>query len=335
MVRNLSENTLRAYEYAVSDFLAFADAHALIYPDQWTAGGVEAFLASLRTRRGASAATANARRYSLVTFFKFLEREGAVARNPAKQAAGAKTPQRLPDSLNADEQWTVLATLSRHRTTLRARDFAVVATGILGGLRVAELCALRLHALDLKQGTLKVVLSKGGKSRLLPVVPWLAVVLEHYLTTTRPALACAASPDTLFLQRDGRACTRHGLWRMIAAVVGPIIGRRAHPHMLRHSFASRALSGGASLPTLQRAMGHSFLNTTAIYLHISDPAFTQELSAALDGETPRVIRQGLTLPPLIEHGRRITPHRAPPGPRPTRRAARRAQWQDKIKATKR
>ena len=230
VVRNLSLNTLRTYEFGVMEFLAFAAEHQLLFPDQVSPGAIEAFLASLRQQRGCSVSTSNARRSCLITFFRFLEREGAVQRNPAKLASsgrGNRVGCRVAEVRN--EQYLVLDTLGRRaRTPHAARDFALIASMSLTGLRVAETVAVRLHDLDLHQGTLKVEQGNGKRDRVVPVIPWLSVVLERYLTDIRPEATRATSPDALFLQaRGGQACTSKGLWRLIHAVVSPIIGARA------------------------------------------------------------------------------------------------------------
>jgi site-specific recombinase XerD len=166
---------------------------------------------------------------------------------------------------------------------------AVVATGILAGLRVAEKTALGLKDLDGEEGLIHIVHGKGDVERYVPLVPWLREVLDRYVTRARPVLLGAVPPgvvppDALFISRLGKPFTRQGIYYLVVRVVSPIIGRHVHPHQLRHSFASMAYSGGAQMPALQKAMGHTDAATTARYVHLTDKRDVRAFSAALTGE---------------------------------------------------
>ena len=134
---------------------------------------------------------------------------------------------------------------------------------------------------DLCAGTLRVLQSKGAKDRILPVVPWLRDVLRRYLAEARSQLVQARSSSAVFVTSRGRPFTERGLWFLVARVVSPIVGRHVHPHTLRHSFASRALAGGADLVTIQVALGHERIETTRGYLHISNAAYYANLSRSV------------------------------------------------------
>jgi site-specific recombinase XerD len=325
MARELSPATVLTYGDGLESFFAFSDSHALEYPDQVTPAAVEAFMATLRHGQGLSVATANHRRHVLIGFFRYLEREEVVKSNPAKLAYGLRKPKRLPDFLNPSEQIRLLEFLVVNRTAAGIRDLAIVATGLLAGLRAAELCTLRRSDLELERGTARVEQGKGKRDRFVPVIPWLADVLRRYLAVSRPVFMRDGRHDGLFVSHQGRPFTSRGLYHLIRRVASPVVGRRVHPHMLRHSFASRSLAGGASLPALQKALGHSKLETTGIYLHLPDKAYVTEFTAALTGESPAP-REPEPALPVVADG---PPARRPPPPsHPFADRARRAQLRD-------
>ena len=228
-------------------------------------------------------------------FWRYLIWAEAATSNPAATAFGIREPKPLPEHLRPEEQDEVLAALAlreerrprprdAHRRTHEAaglRDFALVATFLLTGLRVSEAAKLELNDLNLRALTLRVVQGKGAKDRLVPVIQWLRDVLVRYVNEARPQLVQARSSSTDFVTTRGRPFSERGLWYLVARVVSPIVGRHVHPHALRHSFASRALAGGADVVTIQVAMGHECIETTRRYLHISNAAYHANLSRSV------------------------------------------------------
>ncbi len=281
-----SRATIASYQDALESFLAFCDTHGLVYPRDVKPLGVEAFMAALRHHHGLAVSTVNHRRYVLVSFFRHLQRHELVTSNPAQVAEGLKRPRRLPDFMPSSEQVPLLERLTRDRSPLGLRNLAGIGTGLLCGLRASELVSLRLANLQLSDGTLKVVCSKGRRDRFVPVIPWLVRTLGLYLAHGRPALLRDHQFDNVFLGRNGRPMTSRGLWFLVQRVVSPVVGRRVSPHTLRHSFASRALSGGGNLAALQKALGHSQPSTTMIYTHLPDDLYVRQFAAWLSGEAP-------------------------------------------------
>jgi site-specific recombinase XerD len=277
-----SPATINSYEDALNKFVAFCEAAGIQAPDDVRPKIVQRYLAFLRQARGLSVSTVNHHRHALATFYRFLIQEEVTTFNPAAASIGLKPARRLPDYLTPTEQRWVLETLAQGRRRRAQRDFAVVALMMLCGLRASELCNLRVSHLDLDTGVLRVVEGKGRKDRLVPIIPWLAAVLRWYFAEVRPAFVKAPDVDHVFPNRAGAgAMARPALWGLIRRVVSPIIGRPAHPHMLRHTFASRAIEGGGNLVALQMAMGHDSPSTTMIYSHIPDPEYRAKLAGWL------------------------------------------------------
>jgi site-specific recombinase XerD len=281
--RGLSEHTVQSYGQVARSFVSFAEPLGLTDPDAVRPRHVEGFLLSLR-RQGRVATTVNHRRAALVTWWRFLVIYDAASTNPAKPVYGIKEPKRLPKFLTPKEQDRVLNTLGEARSPRGRRDFAMVATMILCGLRVSEVVHLRTDEIDLETGLLRVTLGKGRKDRIVPVIPWLRKVLAAYLDDVLPLLARPGSGEWAFLSRAGRQFGTRVLYEVIRRVVSPIVGRPVHPHVLRHSFATRALMGGGNVVALQMAMGHASPSTTMIYTHIPDADYQAQLAQWLTGQ---------------------------------------------------
>jgi integrase/recombinase XerD len=229
---------------------------------------LERWLASMRA--DGLAPSTLARRISAVrTYFKHLKLIGVRADNPA---AAIKLPRRsrsLPRVLSPAETERLIdaATGSAPRTL---RDRALVELLYGAGLRVSEAVGLEKGAIDL-EGRVVRVLGKGGKERLVPLGRPAAEAARRYLALGRPHLDRRYRPD-FFLNARGGPLTRAGAFlilRRLAEKAG-LEPERVHPHLLRHSFATHLLEGGADLRSVQEMLGHADLGTTERYTHVSD-----------------------------------------------------------------
>jgi integrase/recombinase XerD len=159
---------------------------------------------------------------------------------------------------------------------LGVRDRAILELLYSCGLRVSELCALRLADLFRTEELLRVR-GKGSKERLVPIGKPALQWLERYLQEVRPLLARPQSRDILFLNARGGQLSRMSVWKLVRhAAERAGIERRIHPHTLRHSFATHLLEGGADLRAVQEMLGHASITTTQIYTHV-DRLYVQEV----------------------------------------------------------
>ncbi len=339
-VRQRRENTVRSYGQDLETFLGFCASAGLVRPDDVTFRHLEFYLGWLQTERGLKASSANRHLHALRTFWRWLVREEITGRNPAAQVFLLPTHKKLPGYLSIPEQETLLAALAKDETPLGVRDYALVATGLLTGLRCAELSNLQLGHLDLEAGTLRVVEGKGLKDRELPIIPRLEGILRAYLEGARPPLLALpvgyiAAPNPKSRERSwavvhtlptgqhrrvGRAPSRAEAERLRAVLgagapvnpyvfvrakaqwlpkhgaepVGPktifytirrlceaVLNRKVHPHMLRHSFASRLRQNGADLQDIQEALGHAVITTTTMYAHLTTRRQREQLAEYL------------------------------------------------------
>ena len=178
-----------------------------------------------------------------------------------------KLPSIVPKSVSYDAVDAILATSDVYDpTVLGARDRALFEIVYSCGLRVSEVCALRVGDYQEQQQILRVI-GKGDKERLVPVGAYAREALDYYLQTIRPILRGAHLQEkTLFLGRRGKPLTRALVWKRFKMYCDKA-NVEAKVHTLRHSFASHLLRGGADLRTVQELLGHSDIRTTQIYTH--------------------------------------------------------------------
>jgi integrase/recombinase XerD len=233
-----------------------------------TLDDLETYTAQLRAN-GLSSATLARRTAAARTFFRHLQLIGARDDNPAAEVALPRRTRKLPQTLSAAEAERLIEAASG--TTPRSlRDRALVELLYGAGLRVSEAIGLERHGVDLDERAVRV-LGKGGKERVVPVGREAVEALRRYLARGRPYLDRRHRPE-LFLNAKGGALTRSGAFlilRRLAEKAGLEPGR-VHPHLLRHSFATHLIEGGADLRSVQEMLGHADLSTTELYTHVSD-----------------------------------------------------------------
>jgi integrase/recombinase XerD len=229
---------------------------------------LERYLAELRAE-GLSNATVARRTASARSFFRHLSLLGARDDNPAAALELPRKTRHLPRTLSPAEAQRLVE--AAQGTTPRAlRDHALIELLYGAGLRVSEAVGLDRAAVDLDQRLVRCV-GKGGKERVVPLGRPGAEALRRYLSRGRPFLDRRHRPE-LFLNAHGGALTRAGVFlilRRLAERAG-LDPERIHPHLLRHSFATHLLEGGADLRSVQEMLGHADLSTTELYTHVSD-----------------------------------------------------------------
>jgi integrase/recombinase XerD len=233
-----------------------------------TTEDVEAYLAGLRAD-GLAPATIARRTAALRAFYRHQMLLGTRGDNPAAELALPRRRRTLPRPLSPAEAERLIeaATGSAPRTL---RDRALVELLYGAGLRVSEAVGLERASVDLDERIVRA-LGKGNKERLVPIGRQAVEALRRYLAHGRPYLDRRHRPE-LFLNAKGGGLTRSGAFlilRRLAETAGLEPGR-VHPHLLRHSFATHLLEGGADLRSVQEMLGHADLSTTELYTHVSD-----------------------------------------------------------------
>jgi integrase/recombinase XerD len=233
-----------------------------------TSEELDRYLAEARAD-GLSPATVNRRAAAIRSFFRHQQLLGAREDNPAAELDLPKRMRRLPRTLSPGEAERLIEAAAG--TEPRAlRDRALVELLYGAGLRVSEAVGLDRAGVDLDQRLVRVT-GKGDKERIVPIGRQAAEALRRYLARGRPYLDRRHRED-LFLNAHGGALTRAGAFlvlRRLAARAG-LEPERVHPHLLRHSFATHLLEGGADLRSVQEMLGHADLATRELYTHVSD-----------------------------------------------------------------
>jgi len=230
-------------------------------------GDIEAYLAwcFARKTRPRSAARYTS---SLKRFYRHLLRESLIASDPTLNLDSPKLPRSLPKSLTETEVEALLDVPDTD-TALGLRDRAMLEVLYATGLRVSELVGLRLTAVSLDAGVLRVT-GKGNKERLVPLGEEAVNWVGRYLQASRPALMDGKQCDQLFVTARGAAMTRQAFWYLIKRHArGAGLTHPLSPHTLRHAFATHLLNHGADLRVVQMLLGHADISTTQIYTHVA------------------------------------------------------------------
>ena len=302
VVRGSSGHTLAAYRSdlsALAEFLAVRP-QTLSSWNSVTEQNIQAFLEDLE-ERGYSPATKSRKIASAKSLFRYLKEEQVIENNPLAEVRQPRAGQPLPKALSLEDVDRLLDTAANAKSAEEARDAAMVELMYAAGLRVSELVGLDLRDVDLDAGTVRTT-GKGSRDRLVPIHDTAVESVSEYITLFRPAqvrpggqrrhrpenrrsapVAGQQKPaeNALFLNRRGGRLTRQAFWlRLNRLATRAGISSNITPHMLRHSFATHLLHGGASLRHVQELLGHSSIATTQIYTHLTNQHVRSEYAKA-------------------------------------------------------
>ena len=264
--RGLSSLTVRAYRQDLEKFITFVSERGRNDPSAVKRDDVRDYvfhlgelgLASTSVRRAQSA---------LRTYFTFLIEEGALASDPTEGLQSPRVARPLPKVL-APREIAALMEAPSVDSSMYWRDRAILEFFYATGVRVSELVGLRLTNLDLEE-KLCTVFGKGSKERMIPLGGPACVALSRYIRDVRPALEKGKSGGCVFLNQRGLPLSRTTVWKLVktasrrAGIEGAV-----SPHVLRHTFATHLLEGGADLVAVQELLGHADISTTQIYTHL-------------------------------------------------------------------
>ena len=271
--RNMSPQTLRAYECDLRIFVEFCSRAGVANPAEVDHRLLRRYLANLQTR-GYSRSTIARRSSAVRGYFRFLVQRGYLESDPATALSPPRRDRRLPRVLRLEEIDVAEAKQRLHIYRTSLRDMALVELLYATGIRVKELAELDLKDIDLKRGEVRV-LGKGRKERLVPMHDASRQLLANYMEKERPILAANArveekGREPLFVSVKGGRLSDRGVRRVVERFFrGLEGGKRISPHTLRHTFATHMLKGGADLRTVQELLGHVDLSTTQIYTHLN------------------------------------------------------------------
>jgi integrase/recombinase XerD len=276
--KGLSANSLGSY---LIDLQRFSSGISPLQPDGATAQDLGRYVESLYSA-GLSARSIARHMTTLRNFYSFLTREGEISADPSEFLIAPKQWSNLPKYLNRQEIDRLLATPDAAKPT-GIRDRAMLELLYATGLRVTELCRLELNNVEKDSGVLRVT-GKGNKQRLVPFGESAGEAVAQYLNQGRPGMLKGRASRFLFVTARGGAMTRQGFWKLLVGY-GKKAGifRDLTPHVMRHSFATHLVEGGADLRSVQIMLGHADISTTQVYTHVA----RRRLREIVDQHHPR------------------------------------------------
>lgn len=265
--KGLAENTLKAYRRDLEWLARLAAEKQWPGPDKIGRRELQESVSEL-ARQGRAVRSQARFISSLRAFFRYLLLEDWRAENPAELLESPQMDRKLPHYLEESEINRMLALIDRSKPEGH-RNEAILETLYGCGLRVSELCGLRLSQLFFKEQFIRV-LGKGAKERLVPINDRAMESIERYRKEVRVHLDIVAGhEDFVFLNRRGKQLSRAMIFHLIKTLAAEAgVRKKVSPHTLRHSFATHLVHHGADLRAVQEMLGHASITTTEIYTHL-------------------------------------------------------------------
>jgi integrase/recombinase XerD len=264
--KGLSDNSLQAYSADLSRFVAFLQTSGGNSTAPIDVERLRDYLDHLN-RTGLGSRSVARHLTTLRSFYGYLLREGVTSQDPTEHLRAPRQWQTIPKFLNLEEIDKIAAAIDRSKPT-GLRDRAMLDLLFATGLRVSELCRVSISELDAQLGVLRAT-GKGNKQRLVPVGKQALQSIDEYLKGGRSQLLKGRASRFLFVTARGGGLTRQAFWKLLAVHARKAgIFHGITPHVLRHSFATHLLEGGADLRSVQVMLGHADISTTQIYTHV-------------------------------------------------------------------
>lgn len=281
--RGVSSNTIAAYRNDLCQLVEFliCKFRHKAKVDIWrhvSSSTLVAYVLHLHDK-GYSATTRARKMASAKSFLSFLVEEGVIAEDPSGNLNSPRVGRSLPNTLTVEEIQKLLQTSTGNAPEI-VRNRAILELLYATGVRVSELVSMDLPDIDLDQGFIRCF-GKGSKERMVPIHEQAIEVVEAYLKYGRSKLARGNLERSLFLNRRGKRLTRQGLWMILQQLsIRAGVGKKVTPHILRHSFATHLLHGGAPLRHVQELLGHASITTTQVYTHLTSDHVRSEYEKA-------------------------------------------------------
>lgn len=272
--KSLSANTVEAYLTDLDKLFAFLELEGIDFSDV-TLENLETFSAGLRDI-GIHPRSQARILSGIRSFFRFLVLDGYLEQDPSELLESPQIGKHLPDVLSVEEIDNLIGAIDR-TSREGQRNRAILETLYSCGLRVSELCNLKLSDLYLKEKFIRVE-GKGSKQRLVPISSRAIHELELYFADRNQGLIKSGYEDFVFISRFGKNISRIMVFHIIKELAAQIGLKKAiSPHTFRHSFATHLLEGGANLRAIQCMLGHESIGTTEIYTHLDRRRLRQEI----------------------------------------------------------
>jgi integrase/recombinase XerD len=281
----LSAATIDAYRLDLEQLRGDLLADGVNCANDVTPAQLAAHIRSLHRERGLQASSVARHLSTIRMLFRFLQASHRIENDPARLLETPTRWKRLPDVLSPKKMKTLIEAANPKSGRLWQRDRALVELMYAGGMRASEVAGISPN--DLKEAlSVVLVTGKGDKQRLVPIGEPAVNAVVQYVEELRPNLMRfddGRDDGKLLLSNTGRPLERVAIWQIVRRLAKQADLGDVHPHMLRHSFATHMLSGGADLRVVQELLGHSDIGTTQIYTHID----RSQLKAVIAKHHPR------------------------------------------------
>ncbi|MFC4532927.1 tyrosine recombinase [Sphaerisporangium dianthi] len=280
--RGLAVNTLTSYRRDLGRYLEHLRSRGRPSLAEVAEADVEAFLAVLREgdeRHPALVASSAARAVSAVRgLHRFAVREGVTAHDPAREVHPPSRPHHLPKAIGVAEVERLIAAAGPNDAPLTLRNRALLEVLYGTGARISEAVGLTVEDIEAERVRLR---GKGGRGRTVPLGRFAREALGAYLARARPLIwAQGGGTTALFLNARGGRLTRQGAWEVLRSAAERAGLTGVSPHMLRHSFATHLLDGGADVRVVQELLGHASVATTQVYTLVGVDRLREAYAAA-------------------------------------------------------
>jgi integrase/recombinase XerD len=263
--RNLARNSLESYARDLRSYVEYLTQNNKAKSIQ--ENDIQDFLNSKRSDQSEASITRLVA--SIRGFHKFMLQEEISDNNPAQYLSVGSKAFRLPKTISSDEMNKIIDSISGQDPNV-TRDKLIFEFLYGTGARISELVNTDLDDIDIDSNVVKIRFGKGSKQRIVPLGKSLKTAINNYLTRTRNSLINTKKPNNaLILNPKGGRLTRQSIWEVVNRVSIQNKVEDLTPHSLRHAFATHLLEGGADVRVVQELLGHSSVNTTQIYTHIT------------------------------------------------------------------
>jgi site-specific recombinase XerD len=268
--RNYSNNTISSYLSDLKSFDSFLEENRINFKEL-NNKHTKLFFRNL-SKKKFSPRTIKRKFSSLSSYFSFLLDRRIIKNNPLNGVFTPKIPKILPEILTIEEINNIfLAAESSKNKILSLRDRCILEMLYSSGLRVSEVCELRINNIQFDLDLIRFF-GKGSKERIIPLTYYARKWLKKYLSESRKILSSRSkrSSNYVFLSNNGLSLTRMAIWLSVKKYVNlASVLKKISPHTFRHSFATHLIDGGANLIEVQALLGHADISTTEIYTHLS------------------------------------------------------------------
>lgn len=272
--KGLSLNTLESYGRDLAIYLDFLSRNKKSVL-KVSRSDIEKFLDE-RKEQGAKSRTVARNKVSVVNLYKFLVMENYITKNPTDNLEIIRLKRNLPESLTSLEVENLIS-VHNEKTDKGLRDKAIFELMYSSGLRVSEICSLKIEDISFEGKYLRIF-GKGKRERIVPINDSALDILKKYINTSRVILVKGKDTNELFLNFRGDKISRVGIWKIVKEAMRKSgVEKNIHPHTFRHSFATHLIQHGADLRAVQRMLGHSDITTTEIYTHVDSSHLKKQI----------------------------------------------------------